>query len=156
MAKDNIVDLDLTPSNESLRKEIAESGSGKTTEASLGTLYDANKALIKQTEKPLSPSKLREKKVLISQFCRQTNNEYYMLLNNELKYYSLFKVKDKSYVHYDKIAEETIDIFQTDFDAPIYVIDKDEIGGAIEVWVEIDKEMYMFLLFPYDMGLITV
>lgn len=71
-------------------------------EIAIGTLYEVNKTLIKQNEKKLSTAVLNSKKEIIKNFIYKTNNNYYMLLCNEQKDYTVFDFKrDKDNYDWD-------------------------------------------------------
>lgn len=65
----------------------------KTSEIAIGTLYDLNKDLVKKTEVKLAEGVLNSKKEIIKNFIYKTNNNYYMLLCNERKDYTIFDFK---------------------------------------------------------------
>ena len=56
----------------------------------LGNLYDVNKTIVEQSIEDLSEQELQNKKDLIVDFVNQSNNEYFMLLCNENKDYTVF------------------------------------------------------------------
>ena len=59
----------------------------------VGTLYDINKNLVKQNEIKLTEAILNSKKLIIRDFIYKTNQNYYMLLCNEKKDYTIFDFK---------------------------------------------------------------
>ena len=69
----------------------------KTSEIAIGTLYDLNKDLVKKTEIKLAEGVLNSKKEIIKNFIYKTNNNYYMLLCNERKDYTVFDFKNKKW-----------------------------------------------------------
>ena len=72
----------------------------KQTEFALGTLYDLNKGLVQQNEVKLSEGVLNSKKEVIKNFLVKTNNNYYMLLSNERKDYTIFYFYLHMYNHH--------------------------------------------------------
>ena len=58
----------------------------------MGTVYDLNKQLVETAEKVISPYKLNEKKKIIKQFVRENKDNYFMLLCNERRDYTLFNI----------------------------------------------------------------
>lgn len=133
----------------------------KEEQVVIGTLYDINKNMIKQTEIKLNESVLNSKKEIIKNFIYKTNNNYYMLLCNERKDYTVFDFKR--------------DRDNYDWDEPIHMscakclvdeclIPRGEIRGidltkdrnAIEIWMVIEDEAYVYYFFPYDNAVITV
>ena len=84
-------------------------------------------------------------------------NKYYMLLNKENSYYTLFHIqssfvlKDISLTFFAELCE-CLKTFGT-----IKSIDLTEDGTAYEIWVkDEDNQNFMFMLFPYDLGVIQI
>lgn len=67
-----------------------------TKEIEFGTLYDINKNIVKQNEIKLSEGVLNSKKEIIKNFINKTDNNYYMLLCNERKDYTVFDFRQKT------------------------------------------------------------
>lgn len=112
------------------------------------TLYQANKDL-NQNEPVLLEVELAAKEVQLKDWLSQhSSNNYFMLLNNELHYYTLF-----SRINFNEGygASQIIGCLQDN--GKILSIDKD--GDAWECWVrDKNQECYLFYLFPYDNGVI--
>lgn len=61
-------------------------------QVSLGTsLYDMNKSLIEKQVPDLTDEEMQNKKTLIIDFINNTGNQYYMLLCNDKKDYTIFR-----------------------------------------------------------------
>lgn len=115
------------------------------------SLYDMNKSIIGK-KKPMQTQELLEKKQNIRNFVNKTNNKYYMLLCRELNYYTLFDKQDLLIIK-DNIEDAVIECAQDYGD----ILNINESGeGAIEVWIRNneDKNVYMLLFFPYDLGVV--
>ena len=116
-----------------------------------GNLYDINKNIVAQNEIKLSEGILNSKKEIIKNFINKTNNKYYMLLCNERKDYTVF--------HNNNLSMETAKILVDEC-----LINRGEIRGiditknkdAIEIWLMIEDEAFVYYFFPYDMGIIEV
>ena len=116
-----------------------------------GNLYDINKNIVAQNEIKLSEGILNSKKEIIKNFINKTNNNYYMLLCNERKDYTVF--------HNNNLSMETAKILVDEC-----LINRGEIRGiditknkdAIEIWLMIEDEAFVYYFFPYDMGIIEV
>ena len=65
----------------------------KTSEIAVGTLYDINKNLVKNKELKLSEAALNSKRLIVRDFIYKQDNNYYMLLCNERKDYTVFDFK---------------------------------------------------------------
>lgn len=105
------------------------------------TAYELNKQMISQ-QSDLTEEQIQESKEKIIEFITNTKNQYYMLLSNELHYYTLFDVNNK-----EKCAHEVIACLQDI--APLRACEYDD-NGYMELW----NSNYMFAFFPYDKGVI--
>lgn len=131
---------------------MEEEKNNKTIE--FGNLYDINKNIVKQNEIKLSEGLLNSKKEIIKNFINKTDDQYYMLLCNERKDYTVFDFKGK------KWAERCLDCAKCLVDecltnrGEIRGIDLTKERDAIEIWMIIDDEAYVYYFFPYDNGVI--
>jgi hypothetical protein len=132
----------------------------KTSEIAVGTLYDINKNLVKNKELKLSEAALNSKRLIVRDFIHKQNNNYYMLLCNERKDYTVFDFKrDRDNYDWDTpICEDCarclIDECLTNR-GEIRGIDLTKDKDAIEIWMIIDDEAYVYYFFPYDNGVIS-
>ena len=108
-------------------------------------LYDLNKQLIAQL-----PEVTREESIKIFNdfYWAHMNNLYFMLLNNEKRYFTLFNRNDATGM--------------SDFQITVYDI-VHELGiiraldvkdDRLEIWIEQDEEVSDYILFPYDDGVV--
>lgn len=126
------------------------------------SLYDMNKQIIGQLP-PMSQNIESQTEHLTKfiEFLQTTRNKYYMLLCKEISYFTLFHrsgdVEDESF-------EDVLEEILTDFGTWV-TWSPTEDGGGIEYWVkrkepkeedEAHEEVYCFILFPYDAGLVEV
>lgn len=128
----------------------------KMSDISLGTLYDVNKNLVLKNEIELTDGVLNSKKEIITNFMRQMNNAYYMLLCNERKDYTVFKMNDKDS---DDSIREIVSILVDEClknRGEIRGIDLTKGKDAIEIWLIIEDEAYCYYFFPYDAAIIEV
>lgn len=128
----------------------------KMSDISLGTLYDVNKNLVLKNEIKLTDGVLNSKKEIITNFMRQINNAYYMLLCNEKKDYTVFKMNDKDS---DDSIREIVSILVDEClknRGEIRGIDLTKDKDAIEIWLIIEDEAYCYYFFPYDAAIIEV
>lgn len=132
-------------------------------QVSLGTsLYDMNKSLIEKQIPDLTDEEMQNKKTLIIDFINNTGNQYYMLLCNDRKDYTIFR---------REINEN--DDFLDNIEAPdrdrlwnVLVdeclpnrgrtksIELTENQDAVEIWISIEGESYCYMFFPYDTAII--
>ena len=120
-------------------------------EGTLGTLYDINKQVIKNY-KPLSKNKIGKIMNQMQEWIKEQNNEYYMLLCKEKSDYTVFRHVHK-YLPYS-LSKEIIEIAEER--GAIVSIEQDKLTNAIEFWIKIDDEVFMYLLFGYDFGVVEV
>lgn len=125
-------------------------------QVAVGTLYDINKTLVKQNEIKLSEAALNSKKEIIKNFIDKDDNYYYMLLCNEKRDYTIFeftegrKWTERCYNCAKCLIEECLQPR-----GEIRGIDLTKDKQAIEIWMVIDNEAYVYYFFPYDKGVIT-
>lgn len=126
----------------------------KKTEASLGNLYEMNKIVIKDHEPELTEGNLNSKKQIIIDFMKKWNNNYYMLLCNERKDYTVFRWKDlNSILAPNELTNILVDECLKNRGS-IRGIDLTEDKGAIEIWLVIEDDAYVYYFFPYDIAVI--
>lgn len=122
----------------------------------MGTLYELNKNLVQQNEMKLTAGILNSKKEIIKNFIIKQNNYYYMLLCNERKDYTVFhwcnicdndKAKDIAKILVDECLINR---------GEIRGIDLTKTQDAIEIWLSIDGESFVYYFFPYDNAIIEV
>ena len=117
------------------------------SEVSMGNLYDLNKSAM-QNEKALSSSALRNKLDEIKNYFFKKG--YFMLLCHERRDYTVFNITELN-----KIGIAKKDLKECLINrGEILSIDRTEDGVAYEIWMRIDEEIFVYYLFPYDMGVI--
>ena len=123
------------------------------------TVYEWLKNEIKQGEKPMSKFKVRDTLSEIvrpflanaPQMTHETVYDYFMLLCNERKDYTVFRMIG---------AKDTIDNTLAEMYTCLmnrgnpYVIKHHDMNNGIEIWMEIDGEIYCYYFFPYNIGVI--
>lgn len=126
------------------------------SELEMGTVYDLNKQLVQKEEKVLSNSKLREKKKTIASFADKSMDNYFMLLCNERKDYTVFRTKTCClYEDLEKMADILVDECLKNR-GEVRAIDITKDKKAIEIWLVIDEEAYCYYFFPYGQAIIEI
>ena len=128
---------------------------GRKTEISMGDLYTINKAIVENNIPDLTKEEINSKRSILEEFIERTNNEYYMLLCNDQKDYTLFHRSGKG--SEDTIGCGLIDILLDECipnRGRAKSIDITEDKAAIEIWISINKESFCYYFFPYDLGII--
>jgi len=127
----------------------------QTNVLNLGTQYEFSKNMVSQLP-ALNEGNLNSKKEIVKNFIIKQNNFYYMLLCNEQKDYTVF--------HWNNICDDTgaMEIAKILVDeclknrGEIRGIDLTENKDAIEIWLYIDEEAFVYYFFPYDEAIIEV
>ena len=113
-------------------------------------LYDLNKQIVAQLS-GLTEEQLTEKTGFIADYHAEREADYYMLLCNELKYYTVFAIQDN---YSEPVFEEEVICCLNNFADEIKSIELTEDGCALEIWITKDGEAYAMYLFDYTMGVI--
>lgn len=127
----------------------------QTNVLNLGTQYEFSKNMVSQLP-ALNEGNLNSKKEIVKNFIIKQNNFYYMLLCNEQKDYTVF--------HWNNICDDTgaMEITKILVDeclknrGEIRGIDLTENKDAVEIWLYIDEEAFVYYFFPYDEAIIEV
>lgn len=127
----------------------------QTNVLNLGTQYNFSKNMVSQLP-ALNEGNLNSKKEIVKNFIIKQSNFYYMLLCNEQKDYTVF--------HWNNICDDTgaMEIAKILVDeclknrGEIRGIDLTENKDAIEIWLYIDEEAFVYYFFPYDEAIIEV
>lgn len=120
----------------------------KTTEISLGNLYDINKQIMKQVT-PVEKIKMFAN---IKNYFLSREHKYYMMLCHERRDYTVFKMNSRFSAN--KAITELDECFQCRGELCSAELDANE--NAIEIWLKINNEMFCYYLFPYDDAVIEV
>ena len=115
------------------------------------TAYDMNKQLIHQLSE-LDRDTIHQKKAMITNFCNEKQNGYYMLLCRDTNYYTVIH-RISADASLDTIADVVTECAETQ--GAIKSIEITEDGGAIEIWVDniyFEDSVYVMYFFPYDGG----
>lgn len=118
-------------------------------EKSLCSSYEVNQNLI-YSWPSLTKKEIEKSKEMLEEF--KSQSDCFMLLNNELHYYTVFLISD-AYTQQDKFSDVLIEVLE-DLSLSIKSIEKTEFN-TIEIWL-IDKnnKSRAFYLFDYSGGLI--
>ena len=114
-------------------------------------VYDLNKQGMAQ-QKPLNHLELARKQELLEKWFEGHVVNYAMLLCNEQKDYTIFKLTGSSTTEYIA-AKETIGCLK-DRGQILSIDPADEKENAYEIWLLIDGEAYVYYLFDYSRAVI--
>ena len=119
---------------------------------SAGNLYDVNKQMVEQTDKPLTHPELAVKQEDLEKFFEEKVKKYAMLLCHEQRDYTVFNLDEKSLTAPYIAASEALGCC-TDR-GEVYSIEETEDKQAYEIWIKEDNELFCYYLFPYDQAVI--
>lgn len=114
------------------------------------SLMDLNSMLVTQLA-PLTNEQIEEAKALIKEYTTTELGGYYMLLNNELRYYTVFLTKTSFLEGVRPVEDEVIDCLHDIGVIKSITVNDD---GVLECWVTADDKSYPLFLFDYTKGVI--
>ena len=118
-------------------------------EISAGTLYEVNKSLMKN-QPVLSTEEIINKNDLIYDFTERFDDVYFMLLCNEKRDYTLFRIPLEGDIKY--VPQDLIECLANR--GEIQSIEETENDQALECWIKINDDSFCYYFFPYDKGVI--
>ena len=124
-----------------------------TSNITLGTAYEINKNLVEKYEKELTIKELQNKKTKIINFIQETKGQYYMLLCNDKKDYTIFNILNKNNI--EKMTNILVDECLVNRGI-IKGIDLTKDKCAIEIWLSIENEAFCYYFFKYDDAVIEI
>ncbi len=124
-------------------------------EMNMGTLYDLNKNLVQKNISALEEGVLNSKKEIIKNFLRNTKDTYYMLLCHEQRDYTIFRINALEDNKYNEMINILIDECLKNRGI-IKSIELTKDKQAIEIWLMIEEEAFVYYLFPYGEAVIAV
>lgn len=115
------------------------------------TLYDMNKQAMR-SEPPLDMIMFNRKMIEVSDRIIESKKEYWMLLNNERKDYTVFKIN--RFISRNIIEDISIALNNR---GQILSIDKQK-DGNFEIWVKDYNtgEAFAYYLFDYTFGMVII
>lgn len=117
------------------------------------TLYEFNKA--GYASLPAMDDEAIDKAIknIIEPYITKTNGRYYMLLNNDKHYYTIFAATETG--SSASLSDALISLVQSDLGA-IKSIEMDASDMAIEIWVAFESSCEMYAFFDYTEGVIEL
>lgn len=108
--------------------------------------------VIEQLPSKVTNGQLRESKDILKQLKQETGNKYYMLLCNDIHYYTVLNIidTDEDCIEFYNLVVELLQD-----NGVIQMINwMNDNHDTVECWIKNEKGTFMFLLFPYDWGVI--
>lgn len=122
----------------------------------MGTLYDANKSIMSK-QAPISAKEWSDKSKALVEFCKKTQNQYYMLLNRETYNFTLFNFhssNNHASLNTRKLIYDELKICLQNR-GEVLSIELTEQEDAYEIWIRDDEQnILVYYFFPYDIGVI--
>lgn len=115
-----------------------------TTDISMGTLYDFNKAAM-MNEIKIRDVVYKDKMREIQKFVNEDSNSYYMLLCGEKRDYTIFNASNKPINNLKHELKEVLDSRGN-----VLSIDKMEVDNGYEIWVRSGEDCFVYLFFSCD------
>lgn len=115
-------------------------------------MYDFNK--IGYASLPSLTKEEEQKAVnLIHKYIKKKNETYYMMLNHDIHYFTLFNWNSSSFM---ALAEEVLSVAKSL--GSVKSVEVSENGEMVEIWILniMTNECYMYGFFAYDQGVIEV
>jgi len=111
------------------------------------TLYEINQAAITGLPE-CSEEELSAKTDEFTKWREETNKQYYMLLSNDERYYTMFVTRQ---YHKLPFGVEVMDCLKSRGQVKsIELLD----NGSFECWITHDNDSHVYYLFPYEEGVI--
>ncbi len=113
------------------------------------TKYELNQIAYNQAP-TMSKAEIRKATEQIKDFLNSHDSKYYMMLNVEGRYYTLYVYNQEHDV--EKMAAEMVDVAKT-----LGILKGIEIGeNMIEFWIQKNKICEMYAVFDYSQGVIEI
>lgn len=113
------------------------------------TLYELNQAGYASLPK-MTKAELEKAKGNIITFLDSNDSRYYMMLNHDNKYFTLFTYEND--VNKNKMASEIISVSKTLGEIKAIEIN----GNIVEIWILYGEKCDMYAFFDYTKGVIQV
>ncbi len=115
------------------------------------SLYELNQGAVTGLP-PMGEDAIKTVKQQIATFVFNQDSKYFMLLNNERKYYTVFITgyDTETDFNYPKIEDEIIECLQYQGELK----DVSNVPGGMEFWITSENASYVYYLFNYGGGVI--
>lgn len=121
------------------------------SDISMGTILEHNKSIIRQQPLP-SDVEIKRMYQSVDAYFLAKNEEFYMLYCKEQSDFTVFQ-----FLPSGKISQATADLKECIVNrGKLFSIDKTEDGIALEIWIKVDDEPYVYYLFPYTNAVIKI
>lgn len=116
------------------------------------SLYELNKNIISQLP-VITEEGIDIAASLIEDYRTTTDNKYYAMICREYGYYTMFNTKETP----AELPNLSTGVFECLSNVgEVITINRDESDMAIEIWVRAKDDVFYFILFGYDQGVVTI
>lgn len=115
----------------------------------LGTLYDVNKQILSQMPE-LSEKRIKEEITNLALNLAEKKYQYYALLNNEQRDYTIFNFCTKT----PAALNFREDLFECLLNRGKVISIEAKAYDSYEIWLKIGEEVFCYYFFPYDIGVL--
>lgn len=119
-------------------------------------MYEFNRVNMGRLPLLKTKEELDGAKRVVKNFIQDSKANYYMLLNHDNRYFTLFSFRSEKSEATNLIMAQDVIECMDNCGFGIIDINPNETGDALEVWVkDLETEaVFMYMLFPYDFGVI--
>lgn len=120
------------------------------------SLYDLNRQMISQMP-DMTEEQLLFARESFKDWLNHYKDNYYMLLNHELHYFTLFHGKFMDEETYNNLWQELLEVFQSVGHLKMVELDNNDAMAFWSTWDNGEDELpYCFYFFPYGQGVVEV
>lgn len=116
------------------------------------SLYELNRSIMRQ-QKEYNAEQMKQFIKDFNDYQNKINNKYYMLLSAETSYYTLFAFKPEEKNELKDLGSALLAVSLAIGPIIGHEVEEDH----VEIWFrhKEDSEAYIYMLFPYDMGVVS-
>lgn len=116
-------------------------------------LYSMNQGIV-DTLPALRGDEVQKTAQLFFDWIDSNESNYYMLLCNELRYYTVFH-NNNEFINKEQFWSELIDIANSAGQIKVLEVDS---NGVFSIWLNwnLDNKSHLFYLFPYEKGVVEL
>ena len=113
------------------------------------TEYEFNQQVIEKLPSKITEQQLAPVYKIIKDFKELHKNKYYMLLCNDIHYYTVLHINNTADTSFEEIAVNCVQDIGV-----IQLVEAREDNEAVEICMKNKEGCKMFMLFPYDWGVV--
>lgn len=122
----------------------------KEVQTPIASLYELNQMAFKNMDAWTGDGESKGELEFFNWISQYRDKKYFMLLCNELRYYTVFHMAD---FNAKRMWDELKDVMS--YVGPVCLMEKDS-NNCWSVWAKSEDEPHLFYMFPYDNGVVEV